>query len=45
MLHTHPDGSPFQQRLQLSELQYTVKSRSAMTVLAENYVGSPFQMN
>ncbi|ANS43055.1 4-hydroxybenzoate 3-monooxygenase [Serratia inhibens] len=45
MLHTHPDGSPFQQRLQLSELQYTVKSRSAMTVLAENYVGSPFQMS
>ncbi|WP_199635919.1 4-hydroxybenzoate 3-monooxygenase [Serratia sp. PAMC26656] len=45
MLHTHPDGSAFQQRLQLSELQYTVKSRSAMTVLAENYVGSPFQMS
>lgn len=45
MLHTHPDGSPFQQRLQLSELQYTVKSRSAMTVLAENYVGSPFPMS
>ncbi|WP_413501880.1 4-hydroxybenzoate 3-monooxygenase [Serratia proteamaculans] len=44
MLHTHHDDSAFQQRLQLSELQYTVKSRSAMTVLAENYVGSPFQM-
>jgi p-hydroxybenzoate 3-monooxygenase len=44
MLHTHHDDSAFQQRLQLSELQYTVKSRSAMTVLAENFVGSPFQM-
>ncbi|CAI1497560.1 p-hydroxybenzoate hydroxylase [Serratia quinivorans] len=44
MLHTRHDDSAFQQRLQLSELQYTVKSRSAMTVLAENYVGSPFQM-
>lgn len=44
MLHTHQDDSAFQQRLQLSELQYTVRSRSAMTMLAENYVGSPFQM-
>lgn len=42
MLHTHKESSPFQQRLQLSELQYTVKSRSAMTMLAENYVGLPF---
>lgn len=43
MLHTHSDHSPFQNRLQLSELQYMVKSRSAMTMLAENYVGMPFQ--
>ncbi|CAI2507676.1 p-hydroxybenzoate hydroxylase [Serratia ficaria] len=44
MLHTRRDSSPFQHRLQLSELQYTVKSRSAMTMLAENYVGAPFPL-
>lgn len=42
MLHTQGESSSFQQRLQLSELQYMVKSRSAMTMLAENYVGLPF---
>ena len=42
MLHTRRDDTPFEHRLQLSELQYTVKSRSAMTMLAENYVGAPF---
>lgn len=42
MLHTRREDTPFEHRLQLSELQYTVKSRSAMTMLAENYVGAPF---
>jgi p-hydroxybenzoate 3-monooxygenase len=40
MLHTFPgDDAHFQQRLQLSQLRYTVSSRAAATSLAENYVG------
>jgi p-hydroxybenzoate 3-monooxygenase len=39
MLHRFPDDDGFQQRLQLSQLRYTVGSRAAATSLAENYVG------
>jgi p-hydroxybenzoate 3-monooxygenase len=39
MLHRHPDGDRFQQRLQRSQLQYVTSSRAAATTLAENYVG------
>jgi p-hydroxybenzoate 3-monooxygenase len=42
MLHRFPDDDPFQQRLQLSQLDYVVSSRAAATMLAENYVGLPF---
>jgi len=42
LLHRFPDHSPFQQRLQLSELGYVTSSRAAATALAENYVGLPF---
>jgi p-hydroxybenzoate 3-monooxygenase len=42
MLHRFPEASPFQQRLQLAELQYVTHSRAAATALAENYVGLPF---
>jgi p-hydroxybenzoate 3-monooxygenase len=42
LLHRFPDTSPFQQRLQLSELDYVTHSRAAATALAENYVGLPF---
>jgi p-hydroxybenzoate 3-monooxygenase len=42
MLHRFPDASPFQQRLQLAELEYVTSSRAAATALAENYVGLPF---
>jgi p-hydroxybenzoate 3-monooxygenase len=42
LLHRFPDHSPFQQRLQLSELEYVTSSRAAATALAENYVGLPF---
>ncbi len=42
LLHLFPDHSPFQQRLQLSELEYVTSSRAAATALAENYVGLPF---
>lgn len=41
MLHTFPGDDPFQRRLQLSQLRYTVSSRAAATSLAENYVGLP----
>ncbi|MGH9831482.1 MAG: 4-hydroxybenzoate 3-monooxygenase [Blastocatellia bacterium] len=42
LLHRFPDHSPFQQRLQLSELEYVTSSRAAATALAENYAGLPF---
>lgn len=41
MLHRFPGDDPFQERLQLSQLRYTVRSRAAATSLAENYVGLP----
>ncbi len=41
LLHRFPDATPFQQRLQLSELEYVTSSRTAATALAENYVGLP----
>ncbi len=41
MLHVAPNGDPFDHRLQLSQLRYTVASRAAATSLAENYTGLP----
>lgn len=41
LLHRFPEYTPFQQRLQLSELEYVISSRAAATALAENYVGLP----
>jgi p-hydroxybenzoate 3-monooxygenase len=41
LLHTFPDR-PFDQKIQLAELDYLFKSRAAMTAFAENYVGLPF---
>ncbi|MGB8339310.1 MAG: 4-hydroxybenzoate 3-monooxygenase [Burkholderiales bacterium] len=41
MLHRFPGDDSFQQRLQLSQLEYVVSSRAAATSLAENYVGLP----
>jgi p-hydroxybenzoate 3-monooxygenase len=43
MLHRFHDESPFDQRLQLSQLRYVTRSRAASTMLAENYVGLPFE--
>jgi p-hydroxybenzoate 3-monooxygenase len=43
MLHRFHDESPFHHRLQLSQLQYVTGSRAAATMLAENYVGLPFE--
>ena len=43
MLHQFPDASPYQQRVQLAELDYVTTSRAAATALAENYVGLPME--
>jgi p-hydroxybenzoate 3-monooxygenase len=43
LLHLQPETGSFGQRLQLAELDYLVNSKAASTVLAENYVGLPFQ--
>jgi p-hydroxybenzoate 3-monooxygenase len=42
MLHRPETGNPFDYRRQLAELDYVVGSHAAMTSLAENYVGQPF---
>jgi p-hydroxybenzoate 3-monooxygenase len=43
MLHRFPDATPFQQQIQLAELEYVTSSRAAATTLAENYVGLPLE--
>jgi p-hydroxybenzoate 3-monooxygenase len=42
MLHRDERATPFDHRRQHAELDYLVSSRAAMTSLAENYVGIPF---
>ena len=42
MLHRPDSGNPFDFRRQRAELEYVTNSRAAMTSLAENYVGLPF---
>jgi p-hydroxybenzoate 3-monooxygenase len=41
LLHRFEDDTPFDRRRQLAELEYTVSSRAAAQMLAENYVGLP----
>jgi p-hydroxybenzoate 3-monooxygenase len=41
MLHRFPGRSPFDDQLQLAELDYVTGSTAASTALAENYVGLP----
>ena len=41
MLHHFPEADAFQQRLQLSQLDYVTNSPAAAKSLAENYVGLP----
>lgn len=43
MLHRFPDTSPFDRRIQLAELDYVTSSETAMRMVAENYVGLPFE--
>jgi p-hydroxybenzoate 3-monooxygenase len=42
MLHRF-DGDPFQDRLQLAQLDYVTSSHAGATTLAENYVGLPYE--
>jgi p-hydroxybenzoate 3-monooxygenase len=42
MLHRFGTDNPFDQRRQVAELDYLTGSRAAMTSLAENYVGLPW---
>jgi p-hydroxybenzoate 3-monooxygenase len=42
MLHRFDDHSEFDRQVQLAELDYVIGSPAAMTALAENYVGLPF---
>jgi p-hydroxybenzoate 3-monooxygenase len=44
MLHQFEDKSPFEQRLQLAELDYVTSSRAGAESLAENYVGLPLEI-
>ncbi|HEV7267680.1 MAG TPA: 4-hydroxybenzoate 3-monooxygenase [Falsiroseomonas sp.] len=43
MLHRFGADDPFEHRVQVAELDYVSNSRAAMTTLAENYVGLPFE--
>jgi p-hydroxybenzoate 3-monooxygenase len=40
MMHRLDDASPFEQQLQVAELEYVTTSRSAAMSMAENYVGT-----
>lgn len=42
ILHNFTEVSPFDRRIQRADLDYLVTSRAAMTALAENYVGLPY---
>ena len=44
MLHRAPDQNAFDYKRQIAELEYLVSSRAAMTSLAENYAGVPFDI-
>ena len=42
MLHRFPANSPYEDKLQQTELQYLLSSNAAKKTMAENYVGLPF---
>jgi p-hydroxybenzoate 3-monooxygenase len=43
LLHRFPEHSTFERRVQQAELEYAANSRAALTTIAENYVGLPFE--
>lgn len=42
LLHTFPDKTPYDNKLQQADMEYLFSSDAAQTSLAENYVGLPF---
>ncbi len=42
LLHTFPDASPYENKLQDTDMDYLFSSDATLTSLAENYVGLPF---
>ena len=42
MLHKHPSGGSFEERLAAAQLEAIASSRAMATVLAENYTGLPY---
>jgi p-hydroxybenzoate 3-monooxygenase len=42
LLHKFPDHSPYETKLQTTDLEYLFSSEKALGSLAENYVGLPF---
>ncbi len=42
-LHNYADATGFDRRIQRTELDYLFSSRAAMTAMAENYVGLPYE--
>ena len=44
LTHKFPDTGEFGLKMQAAELNYLIKSRSASSALAENYVGLPMRM-
>lgn len=42
MLHSFPENSAYDRRLQQTEMEYLLSSDAAKAALAENYVGLPF---
>ncbi len=45
LLHKFDTHSPFDRQIQLAELDYISGSQAAQKVIAENYVGLPFQLD
>ncbi len=43
VLHSFPEASGFDRQVQRAELDYLMRSEAAMTSLAENYVGLPYE--
>ena len=43
LLHNFPEANPFDRKVQEAELDYLLQSQAALTSLAENYVGLPFE--
>jgi p-hydroxybenzoate 3-monooxygenase len=45
LLHRLPDETAFDHQRRLADLDYVTSSRAAMTSLAEQYVGLPWEVS